>query len=92
MGCTGSKRKDDYRAGSKPEAAAKSSSFFSIKDKYQTLEGSQLLALLICVLICVTEVQMALRKAGLESSNLIIGIDYTKSNTWNGKNVSDFLT
>jgi len=45
-------------------------SFFTIKDKYQTLE----------------EVQQALRTAGLESSNLIIGIDYTKSNTWNGKN------
>jgi len=44
--------------------------FFAIKDKYQTLE----------------EVQQALRTAGLESSNLIIGIDYTKSNTWNGKN------
>jgi hypothetical protein len=41
-----------------------------IRDKYQTLD----------------EVQNALRSAGLESSNLIIGIDYTKSNTWNGKN------
>eukprot|EP00455_Lapot_gusevi_P033045 TRINITY_DN3609_c0_g1_i3.p1 TRINITY_DN3609_c0_g1~~TRINITY_DN3609_c0_g1_i3.p1 ORF type:complete len:291 (-),score=57.39 TRINITY_DN3609_c0_g1_i3:37-909(-) len=38
-------------------------------DKYKNLE----------------EVQEALRQAGLESSNLIIGIDYTKSNTWTGK-------
>jgi len=44
-------------------------SFAAIPDRYRTLE----------------EVQEALRKAGLESSNLIIGIDFTKSNTWNGK-------
>mmetsp|Transcript_9087 Transcript_9087/g.10096 ORF Transcript_9087/g.10096 Transcript_9087/m.10096 type:complete len:269 (+) Transcript_9087:230-1036(+) len=45
------------------------SGFQAIPDKYQTLQ----------------EVQDALRAAGLESSNLIIGVDYTKSNTWNGK-------
>lgn len=43
--------------------------FKSIKDKFETIE----------------EVQEALRKAGLESSNLIIGIDYTISNTSAGK-------
>ncbi|KAJ0407436.1 hypothetical protein P43SY_004977 [Pythium insidiosum] len=32
------------------------------------------------------QLQEALRRQGLESSNLIIGIDYTKSNTWTGKN------
>jgi len=44
--------------------------FKAIANKYKTIE----------------EVQDALRAAGLESSNLIIGIDYTKSNTWTGKN------
>jgi E3 ubiquitin-protein ligase RGLG len=32
----------------------------------------------------ITEVTAALREAGLESSNLIIAIDCTKSNTWTG--------
>ena len=43
--------------------------FYSIKDNYETYEA----------------LQDDLRKSGLESSQLIIGIDYTKSNTWNGK-------
>ncbi|GAB5360033.1 hypothetical protein AAMO2058_000592700 [Amorphochlora amoebiformis] len=42
----------------------------AIPDQYQSLK----------------EVNLALQKAGLESSDLIIGIDYTKSNEWNGKN------
>jgi len=45
-------------------------SFAAIADKYKTFE----------------EVQDALRAAGLESSNLIIGVDYTKSNEYTGKN------
>ncbi|EPS60918.1 hypothetical protein M569_13882, partial [Genlisea aurea] len=32
------------------------------------------------------QVSEALARAGLESSNLIIGIDFTKSNEWTGKN------
>lgn len=31
------------------------------------------------------QVQTALRQAGLESSSLIVGIDFTKSNEWTGK-------
>eukprot|EP01114_Cavostelium_apophysatum_P014376 TRINITY_DN3714_c0_g1_i1.p1 TRINITY_DN3714_c0_g1~~TRINITY_DN3714_c0_g1_i1.p1 ORF type:complete len:288 (+),score=39.88 TRINITY_DN3714_c0_g1_i1:33-896(+) len=48
----------------------KSSSFQRIGDKYKTVE----------------EIQQALRAAGLESSNLILAIDYTGSNAHNGRN------
>eukprot|EP00295_Goniomonas_pacifica_P026949 CAMPEP_0175936506 /NCGR_PEP_ID=MMETSP0108-20121206/21644_1 /TAXON_ID=195067 ORGANISM="Goniomonas pacifica, Strain CCMP1869" /NCGR_SAMPLE_ID=MMETSP0108 /ASSEMBLY_ACC=CAM_ASM_000204 /LENGTH=479 /DNA_ID=CAMNT_0017260585 /DNA_START=61 /DNA_END=1500 /DNA_ORIENTATION=- len=47
----------------------RSQSFQTITDKFQCLE----------------DVQSALRREGLESSNLIIAIDYTKSNTWTGE-------
>jgi len=47
----------------------KTTRFSKIADSFQTLE----------------DVQQGLRDAGLESSNLLIGIDFTKSNTWNGK-------
>ncbi|CAK4693510.1 hypothetical protein LEN26_017834 [Aphanomyces euteiches] len=43
--------------------------FNVISDKYETYE----------------ELQQALRRAGLESSNLIVAIDYTKSNEWSGE-------
>jgi len=46
-----------------------SKKFMAIADRFQTIE----------------EVQAGLRESGLESSNLIVGVDYTKSNTWNGK-------
>jgi E3 ubiquitin-protein ligase RGLG len=43
--------------------------FARIMDKYNTVE----------------EVQAALRNVGLENSNLIVGVDFTKSNLWTGK-------
>jgi E3 ubiquitin-protein ligase RGLG len=61
--------------GNTPPAAAAaarsggSGGFSRIADEYDTLE----------------QVQAALRKAGLESSELIIGVDFTKSNTWTGE-------
>ena len=33
----------------------------------------------------ISEVQAAIRAAGLESSNLILAVDFTKSNTWTGR-------
>lgn len=52
-----------------PSAASLRSGFQRISDKYETLE----------------QVQEALRAAGLESSNLILGIDYTRSNEDTGR-------
>jgi len=46
-----------------------SSSFYTIRDQFTDIE----------------QVQKALRRAGLESSNLVLGIDFTKSNTWTGE-------
>lgn len=43
--------------------------FFAIKDEYKSLE----------------DVSEALHAAGLESSNLILAIDFTKSNNWTGR-------
>jgi hypothetical protein len=37
----------------------------------------------------ITDLQAGLRKAGLESSDLIIGVDFTKSNSWQGTNSFD---
>ena len=37
------------------------------------------------------QVTAALARAGLESSNLIVGIDFTKSNEWTGYTSSECL-
>lgn len=37
-----------------------------------------------------SDLEKALRNAGLESSQLIVGIDFTKSNTWQGKGCFEF--
>ncbi|ETV83773.1 hypothetical protein H257_04400 [Aphanomyces astaci] len=50
-------------------AAAPQQTFRAIPDTYETYE----------------QLQAALRHSGLESSNLILAIDYTKSNTWTGQ-------
>ncbi|GAB9470289.1 hypothetical protein Gpo141_00007539 [Globisporangium polare] len=56
-------------APSTPAATGATNLNQAIPDQFETFE----------------ELQQALRRQGLESSNLIIGIDYTKSNTWTGK-------
>uniref|UniRef100_K3WAJ1 VWFA domain-containing protein n=1 Tax=Globisporangium ultimum (strain ATCC 200006 / CBS 805.95 / DAOM BR144) TaxID=431595 RepID=K3WAJ1_GLOUD len=50
-------------------AAVPIARFQPIPDRYETIE----------------EVQHDLRKAGLESSNLILAVDFTRSNEWTGK-------
>lgn len=57
-------------AASQPVSSSEQTRNFShIGDNFYTLD----------------QVTVALRKAGLESSNLIIGIDFTKSNEWTGE-------
>eukprot|EP00163_Fabomonas_tropica_P018236 TRINITY_DN324_c0_g1_i2.p1 TRINITY_DN324_c0_g1~~TRINITY_DN324_c0_g1_i2.p1 ORF type:complete len:443 (-),score=119.12 TRINITY_DN324_c0_g1_i2:205-1533(-) len=51
----------------------KKKAFEAIEDKYETIE----------------EVQDALKEAGLHSSNLILGLDYTESNHYTGINTFD---
>ena len=68
---SGSSKSSSSSSSSKGKASsAPKTGFYAIQDKYTSLD----------------QVQDALRKCGLESSNLIIGVDYTKSNTWTGKN------
>jgi hypothetical protein len=52
-----------------PTASHKHRGFLPIPDRYETIG----------------EVQSDLRKAGLESSNLIVAVDFTKSNEWTGE-------
>lgn len=52
-----------------PAPSAVSVGFKTILDQYESLD----------------DVQAGLRKCGLESSQLIVGIDFTKSNEWSGR-------
>ncbi|GMH34196.1 hypothetical protein BSKO_02030 [Bryopsis sp. KO-2023] len=52
-----------------PAAKAHKPTFKKILDQYESIE----------------EVQQGLREAGLESSQLIVGLDFTKSNEWSGQ-------
>jgi len=68
--CRGLGREDSTQLS--PDEVRKNTGggFYAIKDSFNSVE----------------EVQQALRKEGLESSNLIIAVDFTSSNTWTGKN------
>lgn len=57
------------RANAAPGAGAIATRFQAIRDHFESID----------------EVQAALRKAGLESSDLVVAIDLTKSNEWSGK-------
>jgi len=76
MGCCDSSEEDERRSltsqrsgGRQPLKQTASGRFKLISDRFKTIE----------------DVQAGLREVGLESSNLIIGVDFTKSNTWTGK-------
>mmetsp|Transcript_47093 Transcript_47093/g.111001 ORF Transcript_47093/g.111001 Transcript_47093/m.111001 type:complete len:278 (+) Transcript_47093:434-1267(+) len=58
-------------SGQAPENANtnKNTMFYAITDQFSSIQ----------------EVQEGLRNAGLESSNLIVGVDFTKSNMWTGQ-------
>ena len=56
-------------SGKKKQQGKASSTFFRIPDQYHSLE----------------EITNALRKAGLESCQLILAVDFTKSNTYSGQ-------
>ncbi|KAL8134761.1 E3 ubiquitin-protein ligase RGLG4 isoform X2 [Apium graveolens] len=58
-----------WKASSKSFSYKKTNKYAFIPDNFSTVE----------------QVTEALTEAGLESSNLIIGIDFTKSNEWTGK-------
>eukprot|EP01126_Amoeba_proteus_P060325 TRINITY_DN7967_c0_g1_i1.p1 TRINITY_DN7967_c0_g1~~TRINITY_DN7967_c0_g1_i1.p1 ORF type:complete len:314 (-),score=60.27 TRINITY_DN7967_c0_g1_i1:191-1132(-) len=64
------KQKSDQNTTQKPtEKETRSTSFRPIPDLFKDIN----------------DVQVALRREGLEGCNLIVGIDFTKSNTWTGE-------
>lgn len=70
MGCQSSTQSNQRETIPPAEFTLNSGRFQAIQDRYETIE----------------EVQQALRKSGLESSNLVVAVDFTKSNTWTGLN------
>jgi hypothetical protein len=69
MGLCGSSEAEPAQRGPNQPQAREAAGSSRILDNYRTLQ----------------EVEMGLRKAGLESSDLIIGVDFTKSNLWQGE-------
>ncbi|KAI3996690.1 hypothetical protein MKX01_040990 [Papaver californicum] len=65
----GNKSSQSSVSRTSPSPSLSKSKYSKIADNYNSLE----------------EVTTALAQAGLESSNLIVGIDFTKSNEWSGK-------
>ncbi|WVZ21577.1 hypothetical protein V8G54_008899 [Vigna mungo] len=77
--------------GPVPEQGKRSDGKYSrIGDNYKSLDQSMLVYTecmqcnCYCILNLSSQVTEALSNAGLESSNLIVGIDFTKSNEWTG--------
>ena len=68
-----SKKESKGKKKTKTKQNNVSSSFSKINDNFETL----------------VDVQRALRENGLESSNLIIAVDFTGSNEWQGEKTFD---
>lgn len=63
-------------AGAAPQRTLGQSPTFAFRNKYGLIPDN---------FQSVKQVQEKLREVGLESSNLIVGVDFTKSNEWTGK-------
>ncbi|KAE9620835.1 putative transcription factor C2H2 family [Lupinus albus] len=72
----GRKRDAESSRNVKDQTSSSSSSFLPTKKKYAFIPDN---------FTTLQQVTTALREEGLESSNLILGIDFTKSNEWTGR-------